>query len=69
MQRDGDAVWRDVDPLDHQAQYPRLLGRGELIPCAHRLESAEGSDAKAKQMANSSREQWRLGTESRKSLL
>jgi hypothetical protein len=39
MQRDGDTVGRDVDPLDQQPQYARLLGRVEFVP--HRLESAE----------------------------
>jgi hypothetical protein len=42
MQRDGDAVGRDVDPLDQQPQYPRLLGRVQLVP--DRLERAEAFD-------------------------
>ena len=40
MQRDGDAVGRDVDPLDEQPEDPRLLGRVELVP--NRLERARG---------------------------
>jgi hypothetical protein len=32
MQRDGDAVGCDVDPLDQQPQDPRLLGRVQLVP-------------------------------------
>ena len=39
VQRDGDAVGRNVDPLDQQPQDSRLLGRVELIP--DRLEGAE----------------------------
>ena len=42
MQRDGDAVGRDLDPLDQQSQDARLLGRVELVP--DRLERAEGFD-------------------------
>jgi hypothetical protein len=40
MQGDGDAVRRDVDPLDQQPYDARLLGRVELVP--DRLERAEG---------------------------
>jgi hypothetical protein len=32
MQRDGDAVGRDVNPLNQQPQDARLLGRVELVP-------------------------------------
>ena len=32
MERDGDTVRRDVDPLDQQRQDARLLGRVELVP-------------------------------------
>jgi hypothetical protein len=39
MQRDGDTVGRDVDPLDQEAQDACLLGRVELV--AYRLERAE----------------------------
>ena len=42
MQRDGDAVGRDVDALDQQPQDARLLGRVELVP--YRLERAERLD-------------------------
>jgi hypothetical protein len=42
MQRDGDTVGRDVDPLDQEPQDARLLGRVQLVP--HRLEGAEGLD-------------------------
>ena len=42
MQRDGDAVGRDVDPLDQEPQDARLLGRVELVP--DRLERAERLD-------------------------
>jgi hypothetical protein len=42
MKRDGDAVGRDVDPLDQQPQDPRLRGLTELV--RHRLERPEGFD-------------------------
>ena len=42
MQRDGDAVGRDVDPLDQQPQDACLLGRVELVP--DRLQRSEGFD-------------------------
>jgi hypothetical protein len=42
MQRDGDPVGRDVDPLDQEPQDACLLGRVQLVP--YRLERAEGFD-------------------------
>ena len=42
MQRDGNAVGRDVDPLDQQPQDARLLGRVEFVPDP--LERAEDVD-------------------------
>jgi len=42
MQRDGDAVGRDVDPLNQEPHDARLLGRVELVP--DRLERPEGFD-------------------------
>jgi hypothetical protein len=57
MEHDGDAVGRDVDALNEQPEDPRLLGRVKLIPCADRLERAEGFDAGTEQMANSNRQQ------------
>ena len=42
MQRDGDAVGRDGDPLDQQPQDPGLLGRVEFVP--DRFERPEGFD-------------------------
>jgi hypothetical protein len=41
MQRDGDAVGRDVDPFDQQPRDPRLFGRVELV--LHRLEAPRAS--------------------------
>jgi hypothetical protein len=40
MQGHGDAVGRDVDPLDQEPQDARILGWVELVP--HRLERAQG---------------------------
>ena len=40
MQRDGDSVGRNVDPLDQQSHDACLLGRVELVP--NRLERAQG---------------------------
>jgi hypothetical protein len=42
MQRDGNVVGRDVDPLDQQPEDASLLGRVELVP--DRLERPEGFD-------------------------
>jgi hypothetical protein len=42
MQRDGDAVGRDVDALDQEPQDARLLGRVEFVP--NWLERPEGFD-------------------------
>jgi hypothetical protein len=42
MQRDGDAVGRDVDPFDQQPEDARLFDRVELVP--DRLESAQRLD-------------------------
>ena len=42
MQRDGDAVRRDIDPLDQQPHDACLLGRIELVP--YRLERSERFD-------------------------
>jgi hypothetical protein len=42
MQRDRDAIRRDVDPLDEQPEDPRLLGRVDLVP--HWLERGDHLD-------------------------
>jgi hypothetical protein len=42
MQRDGDAVGRDVDPLDQEPEDAGLLGRVELVP--YGFECPEGFD-------------------------
>ena len=39
MQRHGNPVWRDVDPLDQQPENANLLGWVQLVP--HRLKRAQ----------------------------
>jgi hypothetical protein len=53
LQRDGDAVGRNVDPLDQQPRAPRLLGWEELVP--HRLEREGLDDLRSSTAASSAR--------------
>jgi hypothetical protein len=55
MQRDGDTVGRQVDPLDQQPQNASLLGRGELIPDRIESEKATMTSASSRSAAQLSR--------------